>query len=806
MTVSPASRRASAWLGAAALVLAAGCAGRTPVPTEKLLEPLPKRGVIAPTNSDLAAARLAESAWAAGPGPSEARERMRQAFERLRDFEAEEKALREELAADLRRRLAERPVGPGARAEARRRRMEQQEVDESRLLPLAQDVMNATLDDARRYRAASAELLSEYDVDPGMEERLERDIADDPLALARKRDHDEWSRIFAHHFNAIAEPLGKALMTGFVVAPYQLAMGGAHWLMGIFEGDTMSVQERQALAHRQRFLRAYPDAPESAKIRESVADDEQELQELFADRYIETAETALETGRPYLARASAGRALMQMKGSPRAQGLLAQADMRIDRLMADRRRSRGVATRSLRDVSRDPEGTRRLAEALWLDRSELFRASAGFRRAHRRDELADEAAYVMAMARLDAGYEVESWDDLRDLAALDPTRSNMARHASAEVHDPLQNPYDAFRRERREGLRESIAHEVLGQWTDGPRYKSVPAVIGYLIDLPSVVRTAVLTPIRALLGTFRGRPDFHEDTAVAAYRYLGRFPDGEHAKEVYDWLIDYEEDRGRYEAAIRLADFRPGFDPDERSEWVEKAATQRLEMASKLKRRDERGSVLKSIVQEYPDSAAGHTAGLEARSQVIEATAQQIRMTRSFLEENPRVAGHEGIGIRRDLLDGSLANGELHPHGVVFLGGRQLEFSLIGASGDEDELPVRVRRTVSPERLSRAVALLDETAIRNALVDRDDEAAPDAKRDLFFERARLGLTDEVDPRPTAESTYVFRSMKERYGVVRGRESVLPFDLVLQGSLEDMSLGAFPRWRKPKETPDAFLYK
>jgi hypothetical protein len=30
--------------------------------------------------------------------------------------------------------------------------------------------------------------------------------------------------------------------------------------------------------------------------------------------------------------------------------------------------------------------------------------------------------------------------------------------------------------------------------------------------------------------------------------------------------------------------------------------------------------------------------------------------------------------------------------------------------------------------------------------------------------------------------------------------------VLQGSLEDMSLGAFPRWRKPKETPDAFLYK
>jgi hypothetical protein len=43
-------------------------------------------------------------------------------------------------------------------------------------------------------------------------------------------------------------------------------------------------------------------------------------------------------------------------------------------------------------------------------------------------------------------------------------------------------------------------------------------------------------------------------------------------------------------------------------------------------------------------------------------------------------------------------------------------------------------------------------------------------------------------------------------MVRGRESVLPFDLVLQGSLGDLTLGAFPRWRYPKQTPDAFLYR
>lgn len=49
-------------------------------------------------------------------------------------------------------------------------------------------------------------------------------------------------------------------------------------------------------------------------------------------------------------------------------------------------------------------------------------------------------------------------------------------------------------------------------------------------------------------------------------------------------------------------------------------------------------------------------------------------------------------------------------------------------------------------------------------------------------------------------------MRERYGMVRGRESILPFELVLQGSLWDFSLGAFPRWREPRTTPDAFLYR
>ena len=83
---------------------------------------------------------------------------------------------------------------------------------------------------------------------------------------------------------------------------------------------------------------------------------------------------------------------------------------------------------------------------------------------------------------------------------------------------------------------------------------------------------------------------------------------------------------------------------------------------------------------------------------------------------------------------------------------------------------------------------------------------PDAGRDLVFERAKLGLADDVDSRATAEASFSYRGMSESYGVVRRREPVLPFDIVVRGSLADLSLGAFPRLREPKLTPDAMLYE
>ena len=197
---------------------------------------------------------------------------------------------------------------------------------------------------------------------------------------------------------------------------------------------------------------------------------------------------------------------------------------------------------------------------------------------------------------------------------------------------------------------------------------------------------------------------------------------------------------------------------------------------------------------------------MQARAEREDASPQHIRITRGFLLENPSVAGRSGIGLNPRLLNGDPSDGELHPDGILLRGGRILEILLIADGASEKDLPEARRRRISKKRLGQIAASLDDVVRRNGLIDVGARQPADAGRDVYLERANLGLTEEVDARPAAESSFVYQSLRERYGLVRGRETILPFDLVFRGSLGDFTLGAFPRWRPPRETADAFLYR
>src|SRR5262249_40598558 len=158
------------------------------------------------------------------------------------------------------------------------------------------------------------------------------------------------------------------------------------------------------------------------------------------------------------------------------------------------------------------------------------------------------------------------------------------------------------------------------------------------------------------------------------------------------------------------------------------------------------------------------------------------------------------------LLDGRLDNGELHPDGVTLLGGGMVELAYVAPSGNTADKPVRRRERVSDERLARGGGRPGAGTEPPPPPDRRRGLEPDARRDHDFERGGLGAADSRDARREGRSSYEYIGLRERYGVVRGRESILPAELVLQGSFGDFSLGAFPRFNLPKPTPDQVLYR
>ena len=791
-TVRPRTPRSFAAIGAAlALLGTAGCTTAPTVVHDELLEPLTLRQPFLPSPADLAAARLARAALISQPIAG-----------------VPDPAVDDALAA---------VVEAVAQADA------QGDDDGEDLVHLATDLRNAALDDPIAYRAASRELDKEWGVDPRLSGRLERTIRDDPLRLAGRRQFDGWHRLWARTFNAVAEPIGSSAITGFVLAPYQLTNSLLHYFAEFSNSEPLSLTDRQALALREEFVARHPDSIVAPEVREKIERDRPKLALTLAKRRLRASENARAADNPTLAlhHARAAKRLLdaypernasaQKKAATAVRDATEMGEAKIARRLSV---VEAIPTHGVR-----AETERTLALALFVaeaDPGSLDEPIAAYRAATEADpdhEAAGRIDFVRALAQHERGFEASARERLQKLATVNPEHDTMVRHARALLDDDWQNPYGAFDRLRRKATRDELAWRLAGQWVTRPRYPNLPTPVAYLIDAPAIAMTLILAPLRAVISPFTGgTPDFRRAPALAGYRYLVRYPEGEEQRPIIRWLYGYELDQERWGRALRMADWIPDFDPEERSTLVEKTATNRVDRVGSMDRRDTRASILRGVAREFPDSEGGQLAGLQARAEQEDASPQFIRITRGFLIENPEVAGPRGLGLNPALLNEDLRDGELHEEGIVLRGGRLLEIRLVAEGlngslrdGDEAEPESRTLK-LSKVRLKRLAASLDEAVQRNSLVDVDARQKADPNRDLFLERASLGLTEEFDTRPTAQSTFVYQSLRERYGAVRGRDSVLPFDLVFRGSLGDFSLGAFPRWRPPRETPDAFLYR
>jgi hypothetical protein len=663
------------------------------------------------------------------------------------------------------------------------------------LEPAALVLRGAALESGRRHRHAVEALLERDDLDPALRRRLEHQQADDPLVRAEARVRDARRISVARAFNTVAEPVGRSLLTT-ALAPVRLGRAVLRYALDLYQRDPLPLQRRQALAHWKDFLARYPNAPERERVELQVHDAQVRWRKTRREQALDQAEAALDVGRHREALVLADRALRYSPEHPGAEQVRTAAAEQIEH----QRRSFRESERFTSAASDFGDETRKLAlavllpsDASWLALDDVPPTSAN----------AEAAAFAELTLRAGANQEHDHHDGLVRLAALDAETHPMARHARAALADPRRNPHDLFRAARARDRWQRTAWIFFGPLAERPPKASIEGALQTLVDFPGVIQAGMTLPLRILQWPWMPPPATAKVTALQARRYLVRHPQGVHRDEVLGWLARYEGARNNHVGALRLAEQRePGGDHDA---LREQAASQAFRVALGEQRRDVRQALLAGVSRRFPTTEAGDEAGRLVRIEAEEHTPQRIEISRGFLEENPEVAGPDGLDLDPALLDGNPSNGELHDDGIAWIGGRVIELAYVAASGDPDDEADRQTFAASDERLRQLVSRLEETSFRNALLDDDDPVIPDAERDLAFERARLGIT-KTPGVGAAPASFAYRGMRERYGVVRRREPILPFDIVVQGNLSDLSLGAFPRLREPKKTEDAPLYE
>lgn len=740
-------------------VFAAGCAAqRVPLPAGSAFEPLTTLPAQAPDELDRATRTLAAAVLLGdGDGAAAARRRI------------------DSLDAD--RKAADEPP--------------------SGLAPYAQDAENATLEDPLAFRDAQRELLDQGDLPPALERRIEIEVKDDPLTLADERMGDARQSRITRAINALTGAVGSSFSNPPLLA-YRVVMGLVGFGLAERREDPLTPPERQALGHWKSYVERHPDSVEAAALLDEIDEAQGLWLETQRRRNVRRARRALDAGQPALARALAERALRYAPEDPAAAKLRNEAEQELARDWENRRRSLEATP-----PETDPRAERPLALALLEPGGDVSGAARALAETGPAP-LLDEAAFASAVAAADAGRERASWEQLDEIADENMARSNMARHASVCLNSPEQNPYGAFRKANRQITGQDWRGLAFGPLAGGAPDHDLAWPLSWFAAVPVLPGVVLGLPARTLRFPFES-PD-RRVPAVLARRYLERFPGGEEASDQREWLLDYEQRRGNHVGALRLAESAPAPDAEHIASLREQAAQQALEMARKERELEVRVPLLEEVASQFPGTEAALEAGAAVREEVGLASEQRIRISKGYLLENPNVAGRPGLALRPDLLDGELGNGELHPTGVTLIGAGMLELAFVGPSGRTSDEPVTRRTRLSEERLARLVAQLDETTEHLARTDRDVGFEPDAQRDLYFERARLGVAGDVDERPQARSSYEYIGLRERYGIVRGRESILPAEIVLQGSFTDFSLGAFPRLRLPKPTPDQVLYR
>ncbi|MEE9281550.1 MAG: hypothetical protein V3V67_15365 [Myxococcota bacterium] len=658
-----------------------------------------------------------------------------------------------------------------------------------------EDLLNAA-SGAAGYAEHAERMLDDEDLDPALRLRLETYLEQQPLRSAARSLADDRRYKAGAVFNRVVEPLSR-ISAGAALNPIGTVLATVASIRVLTSFAEITPRERKALRDWEEFLLRNPDAPEAVDLARRIEHYKSKRVRYLHDKALEAARRAYEARSPQAATAHLDRADRLVPDSAEAARLRRDTNaLREARRLA---RLGSYETVSLIPEELDAEARRALetlAVALMSKpASRIAGLVAAWRLERRVGPLSAELDFAAALAPREAGDEDAFTEQLAAIARA--PAGSMARHARAFLASPAQNPHAFYLGAVRADRRERTRWLLFGRRSRGPTERGLRAPVEAVLNLPSRLIALAVSPIRWL--RYPGaRRSFGDGVLLSGESYLERFPRGVHAAEVHHRLEKLYAQRARWIRALEHHEAGERVDARRVARYRQRIAAHTLLAAEHQPRIDVQVALLRAIISDYADTDAADAARVALREVMTRASAQRIRVSRNYLLEFPELWGPRALGLRPELLDEERGNGEIGEDGIFLLGRNYVEISLEG----RDPLV----RAIPEKRFARFVALLEESSYRQLTTDDRERAQLDPQRDLFFERARLGLLDTPDLRPTARSQAEFLSTQEKHGGVMSRESILPVELVVRGDLDRLGLAAFPRIRLPREDANAFLYE
>ena len=502
-----------------------------------------------------------------------------------------------------------------------------------------------------------------------IESRLQNDDLTQAEELLRANSANRWGGTLNRLLGSV--DLVSILSGSYIGAAVDSTLGE---ILAAVSPD-MPAEERKALAHYREHLKRYPNDAKNSEVQKQVEALEEKKRKVLVQKQIEKAEEAAGKG-------NLDGALFHYEMAAWIDPLSRAAEEGFKKIKLSLRQKEDEAKKGLSTATAQPresanpseeQEVRALLQALTLRDHEQIETQANrLMEKNPHGPLAEPARDASAVALEIKGKHEEAKKVLGQIArsSNDPQEK---KRAEILLGSQEYNLLASFNDARNQHRLETIRYVLLGDdfLKRNLLYGTAPLIASGPAGATSIAAANAIMIGTNLYQVLTSNPISIQGVIDKGVEYIRNHPQSDNAAEVYAVLANAYEDVGIYDKAIAYHEMSGKTTEKQLAELRGKAAKALLQAADKSGDRTTRQSLLKAILDEYPESAVAKEA-TQKLSALMKIENQGLRMSKKFLMENPELYGPQGLRLKPSLFDGNPSNMELANPGINLLNEREI--------------------------------------------------------------------------------------------------------------------------------------